>query len=64
MKLRIKEMRYKKGWTQAQTAQQTGISLDYVRSLEIGRAEPSLRVANKLKEAFGCNCIDDLIETA
>lgn len=64
MKIRLKELRAQKGWTQAETATRSGISLDYIRSLEIGRSSPSLKIAAQLKSAFGCNCIDELIENA
>lgn len=64
MKIKLKELRASKGWTQAETAFQSGLSLDYIRSLEIGRASPSLNTACKLKTAFGCRCIDELLETA
>ncbi|OMF38817.1 hypothetical protein BK133_01025 [Paenibacillus sp. FSL H8-0548] len=64
MKIKLKEMRSIKGWTQAEVATHSGISLDYIRSLEIGRASPSLKIAQKLKIAFGCEHIDDLIDEA
>lgn len=64
MKMRLRELRIKKGWTQATAAHESGISLDHIRSLEIGRALPSLKVACQLKTAYGCNYIDDLIEVS
>lgn len=64
MRIRLKELRAEKGWTQAETANQSGLSLDYIRSLEIGRASPSLKMAYKLKNAFGCKYIDELIDEA
>ena len=64
MKIRLKEMRTSKGWTQNETAINAGISLDYVRSLEIGRATPSLKIALRLKNAFGCQYIDEILDDA
>lgn len=64
MRIKIKELRSEKGWTQFQTAIESGVSVDMIRSIEIGRTLPGLVTALKLKKALGCNYIEDLIDEA
>lgn len=64
MRVRLKKMRADKGWTQQETASHLGISIDMVKSMEMGRVGPSLDTAVRMKQVFGCNCIDELIENA
>lgn len=62
MKAKMKQLRQEKGWTQQRTATELGISIDAVKSIETGRALPSLKTAFKMKNTFGCSCIDEMIE--
>ena len=62
MRIKMKQLRASKGWTQKQTAVVLDVSLDYVKSVEIGRCTPSLPMAKKIADTFGCDHIDDLIE--
>ncbi|MNH48434.1 helix-turn-helix protein [compost metagenome] len=57
-------MRQARGWSQQHAALIAGISIDTLKSIEIERACPSLKTAYKLKNAFGCSCIDELIDEA
>lgn len=64
MRYRLKQLRKEKGWTQQETAEIIGLSLDMVKSIENGRVNPSLMTAWRIKQAFGCSCIDELIESS
>lgn len=64
MKIKMKQLRTSKGWTQKRTALELGVSLDYVKSVEIGRCIPSLQMAKKISSTFGCECIDQIIEAS
>lgn len=64
MKFKLKEYRQKKGWSQQETAVNSGLSVGAIQSIEIGRSLPSLKTAFQLKVVFGCVCIDELIDEA
>jgi transcriptional regulator with XRE-family HTH domain len=50
---RIREARQQRGWTQAQLAQVSGISLGYIKQLEGGhKPNPTQDTLNKLARAF------------
>ncbi|MEN3122339.1 MULTISPECIES: helix-turn-helix transcriptional regulator [Janibacter] len=42
------------GWSQARLAQELGVSRQTVISIERGRFDPSLPLAFRLAETFGC----------
>ena len=50
---RLLELRGERGWTQAQLAEQVGVSRQTINSIETGRFEPSLTLAMKLAQLFG-----------
>lgn len=52
---RIKELRKNHKMTQPQLADKLGVSLDMVKSLEIGRSNPSIDTLNKLADVFECS---------
>lgn len=52
--VRIKEQRLRLNLTQPQLADRLGVSLDMVKSLEIGRVKPSIENLAKLSDIFGC----------
>jgi transcriptional regulator with XRE-family HTH domain len=51
---RIKEQRNKLKITQYQLAEQLGLTVDMVRSLESDRKKPSIDTLNKLADLYGC----------
>lgn len=61
MRVKLKQLRKEKGWTQAVAAQELKCSLDYVKSVETGRCTPSLPMAIKIAHVFGCESIDEII---
>lgn len=64
MRVRLKQLRASKGWTQRATAEALGLSIDSIKSMEIGRSLPSLKTALHIKNAFGCASIDEIIEAS
>jgi len=52
---RIKEYRQEKGWTQEQLAKKAGVSRQSIVSIEKGKYIPSLPLALKFTELFGCS---------
>ena len=52
MQNRLPELRAAKGWTQAELAEQLGVSRQTVISIERGRFDPSLPLAFQIAEAF------------
>lgn len=53
MRNRLADLRAEKGWTQADLAQQLGVSRQTVISIERGRFDPSLPLAFDIAAAFG-----------
>jgi len=53
MKNNIRELRRKRGWSQADLADQVGVSRNSINSIENGRFDPSLPLAFDIAEAFG-----------
>lgn len=50
---RLHELRSERAWTQAQLAEEAGVSRQTINSIETGRFEPSLTLALKLGRIFG-----------
>jgi len=50
----VKELRERRGWTQAELAEAIGVSRQSVNSIERNRYVPSLQLALALAEVFGC----------
>lgn len=53
MKNRLRDLRAERGWSQADLAQQLGVSRQSVNAIETGRFDPSLPLAFKLARLFG-----------
>jgi putative transcriptional regulator len=49
---RLQGLRGERGWTQAQLANEAGVSRQTINSIETGRFEPSLTLALKLSRIF------------
>lgn len=52
MKNKVRDLRRKRGWTQAQLATHLDVSRQTLNAIERGRHEPRLPLAFKLAEAF------------
>jgi len=55
----VRERRARKDWTQADLADRLGVSRQTVNAIETGKYDPSLPLAFKLAQLFGCR-IEDL----
>ncbi|GAA0277422.1 helix-turn-helix transcriptional regulator [Alteraurantiacibacter aestuarii] len=53
MKNSIRLLRAEKGWSQAELADQVGVSRNSVNSIENGKFDPSLPLAFRIAHAFG-----------
>lgn len=53
MKNSIRVLRAEKGWSQAELAEQVGVSRNSVNSVENGKFDPSLPLAFRIAHAFG-----------
>jgi putative transcriptional regulator len=53
MKNRIRVLRAERNWTQADLAEQIGVSRNAVNSIENGRFDPSLPMAYRFSDVFG-----------
>lgn len=61
MKNSLNERRQERGWSQQHLADELGVSRQTVISIERGRFDPSLPLAFRLAEVFGCR-IDELFD--
>lgn len=55
MKLRIRQEREARGWTQEYVAQQIGLTKTSVHDIETGKQKPSYNVLVKLEDLFQRN---------
>ncbi len=53
MKNRVRELRARMGWSQAELAERLGVSRQTVIAIEKGRYDPSLPLAFKIARVFG-----------
>ncbi len=53
MKNRLKVLRAERDWTQADLANQLGVTRQTVNAIEKGKYDPSLPLAFKIAEVFG-----------
>ena len=53
MKSRLRELRMRRGWSQASLSQRVGVSRQSVNAIETGRYDPSLPLAFRIARAFG-----------
>jgi putative transcriptional regulator len=51
---RVRELRMDRGWTQQQLAEAVGVSRQSINSIECDRYMPSLPLALRFAQAFGC----------
>jgi transcriptional regulator with XRE-family HTH domain len=58
MRLRIKELRQKRGLTQQQLGEAAGLSKPFVSQLENGRREPSAQTLEALADYLGVKVVD------
>ncbi len=61
MNNRIAELRATSGWSQAELATRLDVSRQTVNALERGRYDPSLPLAFRLAQLFGCR-IEDIFQ--
>ncbi|WP_426454932.1 helix-turn-helix transcriptional regulator [Paenibacillus sp. S-38] len=54
MKIRIRDMRAERSWTQEQLSERVGVSRQTIISIENGRYNPLLELAFKLAKVFRC----------
>jgi putative transcriptional regulator len=52
---RVKELRTARGWTQEQLARAVGVSRQSINSIERDRYVPSLVLALRFAQVFGCS---------
>lgn len=60
---RLRELRAREGWTQADLAHRLDVSRQTVNALEGGRYDPSLPLAFTIARVFGCR-IEDVFSPA
>jgi putative transcriptional regulator len=61
MKNRLRELRAKKGWSQAELADRLEVSRQSVNAIETGKYDPSLPLAFRLARLFGLR-IEEIFE--
>ncbi len=54
----VRRIRLKKGWTQEHFAEVSGISQQYISSLESGRRNPTVVTLHELAQALGVSPVD------
>jgi putative transcriptional regulator len=58
MKNRIRVLRAEKGWSQADLADQVGVSRNSINAVENGKFDPSLPLAFRIADAFALKIED------
>lgn len=53
MRNSVRELRKKRAWTQAELADQLGVSRQTVNAIETGKYDPSLPIAFRIAQVFG-----------
>ncbi|HYN92270.1 MAG TPA: helix-turn-helix transcriptional regulator [Pilimelia sp.] len=61
MRNRLRVLRAERRWTQEALADRLGVSRQTINSIEIGKYDPSLKVAFGLAQAFDCR-IEDIFQ--
>lgn len=54
MKNRLKVLRAERDWSQADLAEQVGVSRQTINAIETGKYSPSIEVAFAFAQVFGC----------
>lgn len=49
---RVRDLRHEQGWSQEELADRAGLHRTYVSSMELGRRNVSLRIIQRLADAF------------
>jgi len=55
MENRLRDLRAERNWSQADLAKRLDVSRQTVNALEVGKSEPSLSLAAKIAQLFGCS---------
>lgn len=63
-KTALQEMRLGRGLTLTQAARELGITVGYLNTLELGRSDPSLRIALRVAEFYGKTVTELWVEPA
>lgn len=58
---KIKELRIKRGLSQKQLAELSGVSIQMISATEVGKRTPSFRLSHKLSQILGVT-MEELIE--
>jgi len=61
MRLRLREAREAKGWSQSELSRRSGVRLATISEIEHGKIVPNLRTVCKLADALGVT-VDELRE--
>lgn len=61
MRNRLRKLRSRKSWSQAELAARLGVSRQTVNALEVGKYDPSLPLAFRVARLFDC-AIEDVFE--
>jgi transcriptional regulator with XRE-family HTH domain len=61
MKLRIAEVRERKGWSQGKLSRYSGVARHHISELENGYYMANIKTLCKLKNALGCT-LDELVD--
>jgi len=56
---RVRVLRLRRGWTQAELARRVGVDRAYINRVERNRQQPGRRTMVKLAEVFSCS-LDDM----
>lgn len=62
MKVKLKQLRNQKGWTQPVAAVNLGLSLDAIKKIETNRSFVSERTLAKIYSTFECESFDEIFE--
>lgn len=61
MKNKLKQLRAERDWSQAELAEELGVSRQTVNAIENGKYDPSLPLAFRIARVFG-KMIEDIFE--
>lgn len=53
MRSRVRELRERRGWSQAQLGERLGVSRQTINAIETGKYDPSLPLAFRIARTFG-----------
>lgn len=64
VKVKMKQLRKRKGWSQMKTAVELKVSIDTVKSIESKRKFVSGEMLQKIYFTFNCSSFDEILEIA